>query len=117
MAQKMITHKDGVAVIQVSNADAELLKKSWSLTFDRKKDKNGVYQQGSYARVKRTLNKAEKAERGTSRTSLHKEVWIKYFGQVPNGMTIDHITITRLIITFQTCSFYRLKKIFNGKKG
>jgi len=91
MAQKVIKYKDLECVIIVDDVDAELLEKSWSLTYDRKKDKNGNYYQGSYARIKRTLTKAEKAIRGTSRTSLHKEVWIKHFGDVPAGMTIDHI--------------------------
>jgi hypothetical protein len=98
MASKTIFYKEQPFVIEVEDVDAELLEKSWSCCFDTyKSKKTGLVEKGSYFKIKRTLRGEEKALRGTSRTSLHKEVWMRHYGEVPAGMTIDHID-------FNTCN-------------
>lgn len=86
MATKEIKHKKTtVFIIHVDDEDAELLSYKWQVDFKLGKGKS------AYFRIKRSLSIKERKVRGGTKISLHKQVWEKHFGPIPQGMTIDHI--------------------------
>lgn len=85
MAVKQVEHTGTKFNVLVDDEDSDILVKAWWLCFKGDKNKLG------YRKVKRDLRKDERVNGKRAKTSLHREVWEKHFGPIPDGHEIDHI--------------------------
>jgi hypothetical protein len=88
MANKALFYKGELAgMVQVDDEDAHLLDKPWVIDFCNLRKG----QKGKYFRVKRRTTKAEQEAGMPGQIKIHKEVFEKHFGPVPEGYLVDHI--------------------------
>jgi hypothetical protein len=85
MADKTLKYK-GVpkGILIVDDEDLDILSKSWHFDFSNR------HRGSEYFRIKRAATKVEKDSGSTKFIKIHKEVWEKHNGPIPEGYEVDH---------------------------